>query len=68
MNENKYNESVIVSITEWINNNLDQRLSVDDIAEKVTLSGIYRNFLPVIIMKPWRDIFVRKSLTPVFMI
>ncbi|KAF6679288.1 helix-turn-helix domain-containing protein [Pantoea sp. EKM20T] len=41
MNENKYNESVIVSITEWINNNLDQRLSVDDIAEKAGYSKWY---------------------------
>ncbi|KKW52128.1 AraC family transcriptional regulator, partial [Pantoea ananatis] len=32
MNENKYNESVIISVTEWINENLDQRLSIDDIA------------------------------------
>lgn len=41
MSENKYNESVIVSITEWINNNLDQRLSVDDIAEKAGYSKWY---------------------------
>lgn len=41
MNENNYNESVIVSITEWINNNLDQRLSVDDIAEKAGYSKWY---------------------------
>lgn len=41
MNERKYNESVIVSITEWINNNLEQRLSVDDIAEKAGYSKWY---------------------------
>lgn len=41
MNEKRYNESVIVSITEWINNNLDQRLSVDDIAEKAGYSKWY---------------------------
>ncbi|WP_337012194.1 AraC family transcriptional regulator [Pantoea sp. AS142] len=41
MSENKYNESVIVSITEWIDNNLDQRLSVDDIAEKAGYSKWY---------------------------
>lgn len=41
MNESKYNESVIVSVTEWINNNLDQRLSVDDIAEKAGYSKWY---------------------------
>ena len=41
MNENKYNESVIISITEWINHNLDQRLSVDDIAEKAGYSKWY---------------------------
>lgn len=41
MNENKYNESVIISVTEWINNNLDQRLSIDDIAEKAGYSKWY---------------------------
>ena len=41
MNERKYNESVIVSVTEWIDNNLDQRLSVDDIAEKAGYSKWY---------------------------
>jgi len=41
MNENKYNESVIISVTEWINNNLDQRLSVDDIAIKAGYSKWY---------------------------
>ncbi|WP_315313665.1 helix-turn-helix domain-containing protein [Pantoea vagans] len=41
MKENRYNESVIDSITEWINNNLDQRLSVDDIAEKAGYSKWY---------------------------
>lgn len=38
MSENKYNESVIISVTEWINNNLGQRLSVDDIAIKAGYS------------------------------
>lgn len=41
MNENKYNESVIISVTEWINENLDQRLSIDDIAEKAGYSKWY---------------------------
>jgi len=41
MNENTYNESVIVSVTAWINNNLDQRLTVDDIAEKAGYSKWY---------------------------
>jgi len=41
MNENKYNESVIISATEWINENLDQRLSIDDIAEKAGYSKWY---------------------------
>lgn len=41
MGEHKYNESVIISITEWINHNLDQRLSVDDIAEKAGYSKWY---------------------------
>jgi len=41
MNDNKYNESVIVSITEWINHNLDQRLSIDDISEKAGYSKWY---------------------------
>ncbi|MGG6136860.1 helix-turn-helix domain-containing protein [Pantoea allii] len=41
MNENKYNESVIISVTEWINKNLDQRLSIDDIAEKAGYSKWY---------------------------
>lgn len=38
MTHHKYNESIIISITEWINNNLDQRLSVNDIAEKAGYS------------------------------
>ncbi|MEG3110885.1 MULTISPECIES: helix-turn-helix domain-containing protein [Pantoea] len=41
MNENKYNEGVIISITEWINNNLNQRLSINDIAEKSGYSKWY---------------------------
>ncbi len=41
MNENKYNESVIIFVTEWINENLDQRLSIDDIAEKAGYSKWY---------------------------
>lgn len=41
MNENKYNESVIISVTEWINKNLDQRLTIDDIAEKAGYSKWY---------------------------
>ncbi|WP_210454234.1 helix-turn-helix domain-containing protein [Pantoea ananatis] len=41
MNENKYNESVIISVTDWINKNLDQRLSIDDIAEKAGYSKWY---------------------------
>lgn len=41
MDENKYNESVIISVTEWINKNLDQRLSIDDIAEKAGYSKWY---------------------------
>ncbi|ORM51491.1 AraC family transcriptional regulator [Pantoea conspicua] len=41
MNDGKYNESVIITVTEWINNNLDQRLSVDDIAEKAGYSKWY---------------------------
>ncbi|MFB6328171.1 helix-turn-helix domain-containing protein [Pantoea deleyi] len=41
MTDNKHNESVIISITEWINHNLDQRLSVDDIAEKAGYSKWY---------------------------
>ncbi|MGK3142544.1 helix-turn-helix domain-containing protein [Pantoea sp. C2G6] len=41
MNENKYNESVIISVTEWINCHLDQRLSIDDIACKAGYSKWY---------------------------
>ncbi|MGD9426301.1 helix-turn-helix domain-containing protein [Pantoea sp. NSTU24] len=41
MTHDKYNESVIISLTEWINNNLDQRLSVNDIAEKAGYSKWY---------------------------
>lgn len=41
MKEHKYNESVIISITEWINHNLDQRLSIDDISEKAGYSKWY---------------------------
>jgi AraC-like DNA-binding protein len=41
MGEKKYNEEVIDSITEWINSHLDQRLSIDDIAEKSGYSKWY---------------------------
>ena len=41
MREKKYNEEVIDSVTEWINNHLDQRLSIDDIAEKSGYSKWY---------------------------
>ena len=41
MSENKYNESAIISVTEWINNNPGQRLSVDDIAIKAGYSRWY---------------------------
>lgn len=41
MREKKYNEEVIDTITEWINSNLDRRLSIDDIAEKSGYSRWY---------------------------
>lgn len=41
MRKKKYNEEVIDSITEWINSHLDQRLSIDDIAEKSGYSKWY---------------------------
>jgi len=41
MREKKYNEEVIDTITDWINNHLDQRLSIDDIAEKSGYSKWY---------------------------
>lgn len=41
MREKKYNEEVIDSITDWINSHLDQRLSIDDIAEKSGYSKWY---------------------------
>ena len=41
MREKKYNEEVIDSVTEWINTHLDQRLSIDDIAEKAGYSKWY---------------------------
>ncbi|MBE5253127.1 MAG: helix-turn-helix domain-containing protein [Enterobacterales bacterium endosymbiont of Blomia tropicalis] len=41
MSDKKYNEGVIISLTLWINNHLDQRLTVDDIAEKAGYSKWY---------------------------
>lgn len=41
MREKKYNEEVIDTITNWINNHLDHRLSIDDIAEKSGYSKWY---------------------------
>ena len=41
MRKKKYNEEVIDTITEWINTHLDQRLSIDDIAEKSGYSKWY---------------------------
>ncbi|RPE01499.1 helix-turn-helix domain-containing protein [Candidatus Pantoea deserta] len=41
MREKKYNEEVIDTITEWIDSHLDQRLSIDDIAEKSGYSKWY---------------------------
>ncbi|ORM62621.1 AraC family transcriptional regulator [Pantoea rodasii] len=39
--QKKYNEGVIDSVTKWIMDNLDQRLSVDDIAVKSGYSKWY---------------------------
>jgi AraC-like DNA-binding protein len=41
MTQQKYNEGVIDSVTEWITANLDQRLSIDDIALKSGYSKWY---------------------------
>ncbi|MEG3127528.1 helix-turn-helix domain-containing protein [Pantoea cypripedii] len=41
MQERKYNEGVIDSVTHWIEDNLDQRLSIDDIAQKSGYSKWY---------------------------
>ncbi len=41
MTQQKYNEGVIDSVTEWIISNLDQRLSIDDIALKSGYSKWY---------------------------
>lgn len=41
MDEKKYNEGVIDTITLWINNNLENRLSIDDIAQKAGYSKWY---------------------------
>ncbi len=41
MTQQKYNEGVIDSVTEWIMTNLDQRLSIDDIALKSGYSKWY---------------------------
>ena len=41
MMQQKYNEGVIDSVTSWIMDNLDQRLSVDDIAVKAGYSKWY---------------------------
>ena len=41
MREKKYNEEVIDTLTDWINSHLDQRLSIDDIAEKSGYSKWY---------------------------
>lgn len=41
MMQQKYNEGVIDSVTEWIMANLDQRLSIDDIAVKSGYSKWY---------------------------
>jgi len=41
MTQQKYNEGVIDSVTEWIMANLDQRLSIDDIALKSGYSKWY---------------------------
>jgi AraC-like DNA-binding protein len=41
MQERKYNEGVIYSVTNWIEENLDQRLSIDDIAQKSGYSKWY---------------------------
>jgi len=41
MTQPKYNEGVIDSVTEWIMSNLDQRLSIDDIALKSGYSKWY---------------------------
>lgn len=39
--QQKHNEGVINSVTQWIMNNLDQRLSIDDIAAKSGYSKWY---------------------------
>ena len=41
MTQQKYNEGVIDSVTEWIMANLDQRLTIDDIALKSGYSKWY---------------------------
>lgn len=41
MDEKKYNEGVIDTVTLWINNNLENRLSIDDIAQKAGYSKWY---------------------------
>ncbi|MEZ3500858.1 helix-turn-helix domain-containing protein [Pantoea sp. KPR_PJ] len=41
MCDKKHNEEVIDTITDWINNHLDKRLSIDDIAEKAGYSKWY---------------------------
>ncbi len=41
MMQQKYNQGVIDSVTEWIMANLDQRLSIDDIALKSGYSKWY---------------------------
>lgn len=41
MMQKKYNEGVICSVTAWIMENLDQRLSIDDIAAKSGYSKWY---------------------------
>ncbi|WP_312240541.1 helix-turn-helix domain-containing protein [Pantoea sp.] len=41
MEETKYNESVIDTLTLWINDNLENRLSIDDIAQKAGYSKWY---------------------------
>ena len=41
MQERKYNEGVILAVTDWIVENLDQRLSIDDIAQKSGYSKWY---------------------------
>lgn len=66
MQERKYNEGVILAVTDWIVDNLDQRLSIDDIAQKSGYSKWYLQKLfarchPAAIMKPWHVISAKRN-------